>query len=91
MRNAHRADTRVVSAALTDLSELLSHRLTLPRSAFESLDEDEAVALLRSRFRLLSACGWDWASALLLAVDVELPADEAAALAPPVPTPLVLQ
>lgn len=80
-----------MSAALTDLSELASHRLTLPRSAFESLDEEQALNLLRSRFRLLSASGWDWASALLLAVDVELPADEAAALAPPVPTPLVLQ
>jgi len=91
MNGLHGADTTAMSAALTELSELLSHDLTATRSSFEMLDEEGALALLRSRFRLLSASGWDWASALLLAADVERPAGEAAALAPRVPTPLVLQ
>lgn len=80
-----------MSAALTELSELLSHDLSVTRTSFEALDDEAAYALLRSRFRLLSASGWDWASALMLAVDVERPAGEAAALAPRVATPLVLQ
>ena len=80
-----------MSAAPTELSELLAHDLSVPRASFETLDADEVLALLRSRFRLLSASGWDWASALMLAADVEHSAAEAAALAPRVPTPLVLQ
>jgi hypothetical protein len=85
------ADTRRMSAALTELTELLSHDLSVTRTSFETLDAEEALALLRSRFRLLSESGWDWASALMLAADVERSAAEAAALAPRVPTPLVLQ
>lgn len=91
MERACDADTGRMSAALTELSELLSHDLSVTRTSFETLDADEALALLRSRFRLLSESGWDWASALMLAADVERSAAEAAALAPRVPTPLVLQ
>jgi hypothetical protein len=78
-------------AAPAPFSDLDAHSLALPRAAFEALGEDEAAALLLARFRLLGAYGWDWASALLLAVDVERPAHETAALAPAVPAPLVLQ
>lgn len=78
-------------AAPAELDELLALRLSCPRAAFEALEEDEVVTLLLARFRLLVAYGWDWASALMLAADVELPAHEAAELAPVVATPLVLQ
>lgn len=78
-------------AALAELDELLAYRLSCPRATFEALDEDEVVTLLLARFRLLVAYGWDWASALMLAADVELPAHETADLAPAVATPLVLQ
>ena len=80
-----------MSAALAELDELLAYRLTCPRAAFEALDEDEVVTLLLARFRLLVSYGWDWASALVLAADVEVPAHETADLAPVVATPLVLQ
>jgi hypothetical protein len=78
-------------AALAELDELLAFRLSCPRATFEALDEDEVVTLLLARFRLLVAYGWDWASALMLAADVEVPAHETADLAPAVATPLVLQ
>ena len=78
-------------AALAELDELLAYRLSCPRATFEALDEDEVVTLLLARFRLLVAYGWDWASALMLAADVELPAHETAEHATPVVTPLVLQ
>jgi hypothetical protein len=38
-----------MSAALTELSELLSHDLSVTRTSFETLDAEEALALLRSR------------------------------------------
>jgi hypothetical protein len=80
-----------MSAALAELDELLAYRLSCPRAAFEALEEDEVVTLLLARFRLLVSYGWDWASALMLAADVELPAHETADLAPAAATPLVLQ
>jgi len=78
-------------AALAELDELLAYRLSCPRATFEALDEDEVVTLLLARVRLLVAYGWDWASALMLAAEVELPAHETADLAPAAAAPLVLQ
>ena len=78
-------------AAPAEFAELLAYRLACPRAAFETLGDEEVEELLIARFRLLVAYGWDWASALLLAVDVEVPAHETAELAPPLAAPLVLQ
>lgn len=78
-------------AAPVELDDLLALRLSCPRAEFEALDDEAVETLLLARFRLLVAYGWDFASALLLAVDVELPAHEAADLAPRVPAQLVLQ
>ena len=80
-----------MAAIQTPLDDLLAYELACSRSEFELLADDEIVGLLTARFRLLSDHGWDWASALLLAADVERPASEAAHLAPLVPTALVLQ
>ena len=80
-----------MTAALAELDELLAHQLSCPRAAFEALDENEVVTLLLARFRLLVSYGWDWASALMLAADVEKPAHETADLVPTAATPLVHQ